>query len=232
MSSGARPAKRARTGRRAASAIVGVVVLSVGSACVLPPDEVAEFVSGQDEASGTTAVAPDLPEGDSEDGFEEDGFETESGEPEPPSCLGDCPCEGSYCEQFCFGDFGPPFDVCELDCSADAVCMQTCVEANCASTCDNASGCYLDCTMGSSCDQSCVDTGVCQTLCSFDCSSFCDNTDCTMSCPGGGCTMHCRDSESCELLDCPFGCTMICENVGSCVLDCFDPDTCLVIDMP
>jgi hypothetical protein len=150
----------------------------------------------------------------------------ESGQSPPPSCIGDCPCTNDQCVQYCADPESPK---CGFQCAPGATCEQSCTVDVCTSECVDAAQCDLDCAAAGTCQIACFDTGSCSTQCSADCTGYCEASDCDMSCPGGGCLLHCRDTQSCVINDCPFGCTLICENVAECQLLCTAPESCAVI---
>jgi len=141
---------------------------------------------------------------------DESGDTTETGQPQDlpppePSCVGDCPCAGSFCNQSCPADFQL---FCDMECPPGAVCTQTCESSSCSSDCFEGSSCYEQCLSG-------------------ECTMGCHGGDCHMNCPNGNCTMLCVGSQ-CTLEQCSGGCTIFCDAESTCSASCDDPMACTI----
>ncbi len=190
--------------------------------------------NSEDEVPGETEFSADAEPIDSSDGILDEGdwSETNGGDDaatadEFPSCSGDCPCESEFCDQYC----EDPMGECSFDCAPGSLCFQTSGGGPAFSYCTDANYCNFDCSAAIFCEMTCVGTGRCDQSCAGDCNTECIGSDCEVACPGGGCNLHCIDAEHCSIIECPFGCSLSCENVDECVLDCADPDTCTLSEL-
>lgn len=206
------------------------------SACLQHPDTIGVLLDDEPEASqmtsdedGSTEDPSTAGEPDPDTADPPDPDPGTEGEEPPQPCAGDCPCgSGEVCEQYC----DPASEDCMFSCAPGSLCFQECGPGTplpCTSDCEGADACVLQCVETGGCLMSCVATGICTVDCSGGCESMCVGSSCEMFCPEGGCLLHCIEGQSCRMMGCPFGCTVICEGVEDCSSDCDDP-SCTVIE--
>lgn len=184
-----------------------VSILLALAGCMLSPDLVAQLGDDNPSESTETGQQPDPPQ------------------PEP-SCIGDCPCTGDFCNQSCPPDFQP---FCDMECPPGAICNQTCESSSCSSDCFEGSSCYQQCSTGE-CTMDCHGGFECGLECvgPAPCSMSCEDTSaCHMNCPSGNCTMFCVGSQ-CTIEQCPGGCTIFCDANSLCAANCEDPMGCTI----